>query len=36
LLRVRNEAYRQFYERKYRETPKPPHKWATVLTRKLV
>lgn len=36
-LRVHNEAYRQFYERKYRETPKHPHKRATVLTaRKLV
>jgi transposase len=36
-LRVHNEAYRRFYERKYQETPKHPHKRATVLTaRKLV
>jgi transposase len=36
-LRVHNEEYRRFYERKYRETPKHPHKRATVLTaRKLV
>lgn len=36
-LRVHNEVYRQFYERKYKETPKHPHKRACVLTaRKLV
>jgi transposase len=36
-LRVHNEAYRLFYDRKYRETPKQPHKRAMVLTaRKLV
>ncbi len=36
-LRVHNEEYRQFYERKYKETPKHPHKRACVLTaRKLV
>ena len=36
-LRVHNEAYRQFYDRKSRETPKHPHKRAMVLTaRKLV
>jgi transposase len=34
---VHNEEYRRFYDRKYRETPKHPHKRATVLTaRKLV
>jgi transposase len=36
-LRMHNEPYRQFYERKFKETPKHPHKRATVLTaRKLV
>ncbi len=36
-LRLHNEPYRRFYERKYQETPKHPHKRATVLTaRKLV
>ena len=36
-LRVHNEEYRRFYTRKYEETPKHPHKRATVLTaRKLV
>jgi transposase len=36
-LRVHNEAYRRFYDRKYKETPRHPHKRATVLTaRKLV
>ncbi len=36
-LRVHNEEYRRFYDRKFRETPKHPHKRATVLTaRKLV
>jgi transposase len=36
-LRVHNEEYRRFYDRKYRETSKHPHKRATVLTaRKLV
>ena len=36
-LRGHNEEYRQYYERKYKETPKHPHKRATVLTaRKLV
>lgn len=36
-LRVHNEEYRRFYDRKYQETPKHPHKRATVLTaRKLV
>jgi hypothetical protein len=36
-LRVHNEEYRRFYERKYKETPRHPHKRATVLTaRKLV
>jgi transposase len=36
-LRVHNEEYRRFYERKYKETPKHPHKRACVLTaRKLV
>ncbi len=36
-LRLHNETYRQFYERKYQETPKHPHKRACVLTaRKLV
>ena len=36
-LRVHNEEYRRFYERKYQETPKHPHQRATVLTaRKLV
>lgn len=36
-LRVHNEEYRRFYQRKYEETPKHPHKRATVLTaRKLV
>lgn len=36
-LRVHNEEYRRFYQRKYEETPKHAHKRATVLTaRKLV
>jgi transposase len=36
-LRVHNEAYRQFYDRKVKETPTHAHKRATVLTaRKLV
>jgi len=36
-LRVHNEDYRRFYDRKYKETPRHPHKRATVLTaRKLV
>jgi transposase len=36
-LRVHNEEYRRFYDRKYRETPKHPHKRAMVLAaRKLV
>jgi Transposase IS116/IS110/IS902 family/Transposase len=36
-LRVHNEEYRRFYERKYKETPTHAHKRATVLTaRKLV
>jgi transposase len=36
-LRVHNEDYRRFYERKYKETPRHPHKRATVLAaRKLV
>lgn len=36
-LRVHNEEYRRFYERKYQETPRHPHKRACVLTaRKLV
>ena len=36
-LRVHNEEYRSFYERKYKETIRHPHKRATVLTaRKLV
>jgi transposase len=36
-LRVHNEEYRRFYERKYKEATKHPHKRACVLTaRKLV
>jgi transposase len=36
-LRVHNEEYRRFYDRKYQEVTKHPHKRATVLTaRKLV
>ncbi|HEX2173755.1 MAG TPA: IS110 family transposase, partial [Dehalococcoidia bacterium] len=36
-LRVHNEEYRRFYERKFKETRKHPHKRACVLTaRKLV
>ncbi|MDQ3929121.1 MAG: IS110 family transposase [Chloroflexota bacterium] len=36
-LRVHNEEYRRFYDRKYKETPKHPHKRAIVLSaRKLV
>lgn len=36
-LRVHNEEFRRFYERKYREVPKHQHKRALVLTaRKLV
>jgi transposase len=36
-LRVHNEEYRRFYQRKYQETPRHPHKRAIVLTaRKLV
>jgi transposase len=36
-LRMHNAGYQAFYERKFKETPKHPHKRATVLTaRKLV
>jgi transposase len=36
-LRVHNESYRRFYDRKYKESPKHAHKRACVLTaRKLV
>jgi transposase len=36
-LRMHNAAYQAFYARKFKETPKHPHKRATVLTaRKLV
>src|SRR5262249_15603118 len=36
-LRVHNESYRQYYDRKYKESPKHAHKRACVLTaRKLV